>query len=74
MGFLLPSSSWLLKLSNEQFKRLRRLLQRDRHIEIELKLALCYVFCDYSMLVTLFKVGEVYFRFLGTKVFSCSKE
>ena len=36
VGFLLPASSWLLKLPIREFKKLRRQLQRKRHIKIEL--------------------------------------
>ena len=51
-------------LSNTEFKKLRRLLQRKRHIKI-----LSSVFCDYSMLVTLYKIGELHLLLLGTKGF-----
>ena len=43
VGFLLPSSSWLLKL-------------------------------PYSMLITLYKMGEVHFRLLGTHGFHVKTE
>ena len=29
----------------------------------------CILYCDYSMLVTLYKIGEVHFCLLGTNVF-----
>ena len=41
-----------------EFKKLRQQLQRKHHIKIEL--------CNYSMLMTLYKIGEVHFRLLGT--------
>ena len=46
VGFLLPSSSWLLKLPIREFKKLRRQLQRKPHIKIELcvKLSLLRLF------------------------------
>ena len=50
-----------------EFKKLRRQLQRKRHNQIELTLRL--VFCDYSLLVTLYKIREVQFRLLGTNGF-----
>ena len=46
-----------------EFKRLRRLLLRQRHIKIEL---FGSVFCGYSKLVTSDKIGEVPFCLLGT--------
>ena len=58
-------------VNSGQFKNLRRLLQRIQSVALKYNLALSYVFCDYSMLVTLCKVGEVCFRFLGTNGFSC---
>ena len=50
-----------------ELKKLRRQLQGKRHIKTELcvKLSLC----DYSMLITLYKIGGVHFRFLGTDGF-----
>ena len=30
---------------------------------------LCQVFCDYSMLITLYKIGELHFRLLGKNGF-----
>ena len=44
-----------------EFKKLRRQLRRKRHIKIEI--------CDYSMLMTLCKIGELHFRLLGTNGF-----
>ena len=44
-----------------EFKKLRQRLQRKHHIKIEL--------CNYSMLMTLYKIGEVHFRLLGTNGF-----
>ena len=32
------------------------------------------MFCNYSVLVTLYKIGEVYFRFLGTNGFHVKEE
>ena len=32
------------------------------------------MFCDYTILVTLYKVGKVVFRFLGTNWFSCRRQ
>ena len=51
--------------NNREFKKLRRQLQRKRHIKIEL----CVKSCDYSMLITLYKIGGVRFRLLGTNGF-----
>ena len=44
-----------------EIKKVRQQLQRKRHIKIEL--------CNYSMLMTLYKIGEVHFRLLGTSGF-----
>ena len=50
-----------------EFKKLRRQLKGKRHIKIELcvKLRLFRLF----MLITLYKMGGVHFRLLGTHVF-----
>ena len=53
---------------NREFKKLRRQLQRKRDLKIELCVKL-EVFCDHSILVTLYKIGEVHFRLLGTNGF-----
>ena len=69
MTFLMPSSSWLFKLLNiRDFKKLRRQLQRKRHIKIELCVKLIFLRLsrvDY----TLYKIGELHFRLLGTNDF-----
>ena len=54
-------SGFSLPIAQREFKNLQRQLQRKRHIKIEL--------CDYSMLITLYKIGEVHFRLLGMNVF-----
>ena len=41
------------------------------NLTLKLNFALSSVFCDYSMLVTLNKIGEVRFRLLGHEWFSC---
>ena len=46
-----------------EFNKLRRLLQQKRDIKIELCVRLSV--CDYFMLVTLSKIGEVYFACLA---------
>ena len=55
------------ELSIRESKKLRRQLQGKRHIKIELcvKLSLC----DYSMLITSYKIGRVHFRLPGTNGF-----
>ena len=50
-------------VNSRQLKKLPRLLQRIQSVTLKLNLALSYVFCNYSMLVTLCKVGEVNFKF-----------
>ena len=37
-----------------------------RNVSLIFHFALSYVFSDYSMLVTLYKIGGVHFRLLGT--------
>ena len=41
----------------------------NENVTLKLNFALSKVFCDYSMLVTLYKIGGVHFRLLGTNVF-----
>ena len=38
-------------------------------VPLKFQFALSYVFSDYSMLVTLYKIGGVHFRLLGTNGF-----
>ena len=38
-------------------------------VSLKFHFALSYVFSDYSMLVTLYKIGGVHFRLLGTNGF-----
>ena len=45
----------------KEFKKLRRTLRRE-------------VLCDYSMLVTLYKIGEEHFRLFGTNGFRVKAE
>ena len=52
-----------------EFKKLRRLLQRKRHIKIELSVEL-NVFSDDSKLVTVNKRSERHFRLRGTNGFN----
>ena len=61
----------LASLVKTMLKKLRRLLQRERHIKIELCVR---VLCDYFKLVTLYKLGEVYFLLLGTNSFHVKAE
>ena len=49
-------------VNSREFKRLRRLLLRQRHIKTEL---FGSVFCGYSKLVTSDKIDEAPFRLLG---------
>ena len=35
----------------------------------KLNFALSQVYCDYSTLITLYKIGKLHFRLLGTMVF-----
>ena len=51
---------------SREFKKLRRQLPQKRHIKIELS--------DYSMLITLYKIGEPRFRLLGTNGFHVKAE
>ena len=39
------------------------------NVALKLNFALSEVFCDYSMLVTFYKIGGVHFRLLGTNGF-----
>ena len=41
----------------------------NENFTLKLDFELSKVFCDYSMLVTLHKIGGVHFRLLGTNVF-----
>ena len=50
-----------------EFKKLRLLLQRKGHLKIKLYVRLNVL--RFSMVVTLYKIGEVYFRVLGTNGF-----
>ena len=42
---------------------------RNENVTLKLNFALSWVFCDYSMLVTLYKIGGVHFCLLGTNGF-----
>ena len=54
-------------------KKLRRLLQRKRHVNIKLFVRLS-VFYDYSMFVTFYETGEVHFCLFGTNCFDVKAE
>ena len=41
----------------------------NENVTLKLNFELSKVFCDYSMLVTLYKIGGVHFPLLGTNVF-----
>ena len=41
----------------------------NENVTLKLNFALSKVFCDYFMLVRLYKIGEVHFRLLGTNAF-----
>ena len=41
----------------------------NENVTLKFNFELSQVFCDYSLLVTLYKIGEVHFRFLGTDGF-----
>ena len=56
--------------SNREFEKLRWVLRRNSHIKIELRIRLS-VKCDYSMLVKLYKIGEVALWLAWHKWFSC---
>ena len=43
----------------------------NENVTVKLNFALSKVLCDFSMLITLFKIGGVHFRLLGTNVFLC---
>ena len=63
--------SWFLyrrQRGIREFKKLRRLLQRKRHIKFELCVRLSILRFS-SMLITLYKIGELHFRLLGTNGF-----
>ena len=53
---------------NREFKKLRRPVQRKRHIKIEFCVRLSVLFCDYSLLITL------HVRLLGTNGFHVKAE
>ena len=41
----------------------------NENVTLKLNFAVSEVFCDYFMLVTLYKIGELHFRLLGTNGF-----
>jgi len=41
----------------------------SENVTLKLNFALSSIICDYSMLITLYKIGEVHIRLLGTNVF-----
>ena len=55
-----------------EFKKLRLLLQRKGHLKIKLCVRLNVL--RFSMVVRLYKIGEVYFRVLGTNGFHVKAE
>ena len=55
-----------------EFKRLRRLLRRKRHIRIELSVSLSVL--RLLMFVSLYETGEVHFCLLGTNDFHVKAE
>ena len=61
------SLSYFSPKFKREFKKLRRLLQRKRHIKMEM-------FYDYSMFVTLQETGEVHFCLFGTNGFYVKAE
>ena len=67
---LLGTSCYHLKAKN---KRLRSLRSYDgnckENVTLKLNFTLNLVFCDYSVFITLYKIGEVHFRLLGTNGF-----
>ena len=64
---------FIITASRVSIEKLRQQLQRK--VTLKLKFALSYVFCGYSMLVTLYKLSEVHFHFhfLGTNGFNKAK-
>ena len=38
----------------------------NENVTLKLNFRLSYVFCDYSMFATLYKIDEMHFRLLGT--------
>ena len=52
-----------------EFKKVRRQLQRKLNVTLKLKFAFSQVFCFYSRLVTLYKIGGMHFCLLGTNGF-----
>ena len=66
----LGTSGYHLKAKN---KRLRSLRSYDgnckENVTIKLNFTLNLVFCDYSVFITLYRIGEVHFRLLGTNGF-----
>ena len=61
------ASHWL-KNWRESFKPITKRSNRNHVITFDSHLKTA-VFCDYSMLVTLYKIGELHFRLLGTNGF-----
>ena len=41
----------------------------NENVTLKLNFAFALVFCDYFMLITLYKIGELHFRLLGTNGF-----
>ena len=69
MKDLLLRARVVVRTSNREFKKLRRSQQQKRHLKIQLFVRLS-VFYDYSMFVTLYETGEVYFLFFWYECFS----
>ena len=56
------------QLNIREFKKLQRLVQRKRYIKIELCVRLSILRFS-SLLIMLYKIGELHFRLLGTNGF-----
>ena len=71
MTFLLPLPSLLLNLTIVRSLGSLRSYDGNSNENASLQLNFCSieVFCDYSMLVTLYKISGVRFRLLGTSGF-----
>ena len=65
--FLLPSLSWCVSSLIGSLRSYDG--NWNKNFTLKLNFALRKVFCDYSMLVTLYKIGAVHFRLLGTNIF-----
>ena len=66
---LLGTSCYHLKAKNKRLRSLSYDGNCKENFTLKLNFTLNLVFCDYSVFITLYKIGEVHFRLLGTNGF-----